>query len=153
MPPGAWDADVQPLGRAPRPARQLQQARLREVEVHHVDLASTYGIGDWSLEFAVQLLEEICTTFTVRSDKPGVRVVATDYGYSSTTGPSPPIEVHGPCGPWQAGWQVATSVMTWPLAATFPCPYPRGGRGQCGRRDEPSDRRPGRPRAIVLGAH
>lgn len=126
MPSGAWDADVQPLGRAPRTARQLQWARLREVEVHHVDLASTYGSGDWSLEFAVQLLEEICTTFAVRGDKPCVRVVATDYGYSCTTGPSPPIEVHGPVrslAAWLAGRHLGDDLAT---RSDVPLPIPPG---------------------------
>ena len=33
--------------------------RLREVEIHHADLGSGYSYGDWSPEFAVQLLDSV----------------------------------------------------------------------------------------------
>jgi maleylpyruvate isomerase len=42
-----------------QPAAALPWVRLREVEVHHVDLAAGYGPQDWSDGFALRLLREI----------------------------------------------------------------------------------------------
>jgi hypothetical protein len=42
-------------------AAMLPWARLREVEVHHVDLDAGYTPEDWSDAFALRLLREIVT--------------------------------------------------------------------------------------------
>jgi maleylpyruvate isomerase len=44
-------------------AATLPWARLREVEVHHVDLGAGYGPADWSDAFALRLLREIVTGY------------------------------------------------------------------------------------------
>ncbi|MFG1920028.1 maleylpyruvate isomerase family mycothiol-dependent enzyme [Micromonospora sp. NPDC048898] len=57
MPAEAWAATVQArLG--PWPATLLVWGRLREIEVHHLDLAADYGAADWSDTFAHRLLRE-----------------------------------------------------------------------------------------------
>ncbi len=42
----------------------MHWARLREVEVHHVDLAAGYGPEDWSPAFSLRLLREVTAGLT-----------------------------------------------------------------------------------------
>ena len=59
-----------------QPAAALPWARLREVEVHHVDLACAYTPEDWSDGFALRLLCEI-----VSGAKPqGSAMILRPYG-------------------------------------------------------------------------
>ncbi|MFF5179855.1 maleylpyruvate isomerase family mycothiol-dependent enzyme [Micromonospora sp. NPDC000316] len=60
MPTEAWGATVQSR-RGPWPAALLVWGRLREIEVHHLDLAAGYRPGDWSDTFAHRLLREAAT--------------------------------------------------------------------------------------------
>lgn len=92
----AWDRPVRPLGRERRPARRLLWARLREVEVHHVDLAAGYGFADWSEAFAARLLGEVAGTFAARGDRPALRLVADDVDEVWGTGQEPEFIVSGP---------------------------------------------------------
>ncbi|MCG5451146.1 MULTISPECIES: maleylpyruvate isomerase family mycothiol-dependent enzyme [Micromonospora] len=57
MPADAWAATVQ-ARRGPWPAALLVWGRLREIEVHHLDLAVDYRAADWSETFAHRLLRE-----------------------------------------------------------------------------------------------
>ncbi|MFF0177209.1 MULTISPECIES: maleylpyruvate isomerase family mycothiol-dependent enzyme [Micromonospora] len=57
MPAAAWGATVR-ARRGPWPAALLVWGRLREIEVHHLDLAADYRPGDWSEAFAHRLLRE-----------------------------------------------------------------------------------------------
>ncbi|MEO3774213.1 maleylpyruvate isomerase family mycothiol-dependent enzyme [Micromonospora sp. B9E7] len=57
MPAEAWAATVQ-ARKGPWPAALLVWGRLREIEVHHLDLAADYRAGDWSDTFAHRLLRE-----------------------------------------------------------------------------------------------
>ncbi|MET8122148.1 maleylpyruvate isomerase family mycothiol-dependent enzyme [Micromonospora sp. NPDC005291] len=57
MPADAWAATVQ-ARRGPWPAALLVWGRLREIEVHHLDLAADYRPADWSETFAHRLLRE-----------------------------------------------------------------------------------------------
>src|SRR5688572_18903427 len=58
MPAAAWTFHLDFLGQS---AAAVPWARLREVEVHHVDLGAGYTHGDWSDAFALRLLREIVT--------------------------------------------------------------------------------------------
>ena len=51
LPAEAWAAQVQMLVGPPMPARRVLDWRLREVEIHHVDLATGYRPADWPGEF------------------------------------------------------------------------------------------------------
>ncbi|MFI6244401.1 maleylpyruvate isomerase family mycothiol-dependent enzyme [Micromonospora sp. NPDC050795] len=57
MPADAWAATVQ-ARKGPWPAALLVWGRLREIEVHHLDLAADYRAADWSEAFAHRLLRE-----------------------------------------------------------------------------------------------
>jgi maleylpyruvate isomerase len=56
MPAAAWTFHLPSTG---QPAAAVPWARLREVEVHHVDLGVAYTPADWSDAFALRLLREI----------------------------------------------------------------------------------------------
>lgn len=58
MPAEAWTFHLPPTGLS---AAAVPWARLREVEVHHVDLGAGYTPADWSDAFALRLLREIVT--------------------------------------------------------------------------------------------
>jgi maleylpyruvate isomerase len=54
-----WAALCRPLHGDPMPVSRLAWTRWREVEVHAVDLAATYGPADWPPEFVERLLTEL----------------------------------------------------------------------------------------------
>src|SRR5690349_1305238 len=56
MPAEAWTFFLPPTGAS---AAAVPWARLREVEVHHVDLGRQYTPEDWSDGFALRLLREL----------------------------------------------------------------------------------------------
>ena len=56
MPAEAWTFHLPSTGQS---AAAVPWARLREVEVHHVDLGRDYSPADWSDAFALRLLREI----------------------------------------------------------------------------------------------
>ncbi|MFI6129249.1 maleylpyruvate isomerase family mycothiol-dependent enzyme [Micromonospora sp. NPDC051141] len=100
MPPGAWGATVQ-TRRGPWPAALLVWARLREIEVHHVDLAAGYRPADWPEAFAQRLLHEVATgladdpaapAMLLRPDGPARDLVVGDpEGAPTITGPAPEL--------------------------------------------------------------
>jgi maleylpyruvate isomerase len=61
MPAEAWTYHLPSTG---QPAAAVPWARLREVEVHHVDLGLAYAPADWSDAFALRLLREIVSGAT-----------------------------------------------------------------------------------------
>lgn len=56
MPAEAWTFYLPSTGQS---AAAVPWARLREVEVHHVDIGAAYAPADWSDAFALRLLREI----------------------------------------------------------------------------------------------
>jgi maleylpyruvate isomerase len=56
MPAQAWTTVLPGTG---QPAAAVPWSRLREVEVHHVDLGDRYTPADWSDAFSLRLLREI----------------------------------------------------------------------------------------------
>ena len=70
LPDGAWAAQVQGLTGPPIPARGVLDWRLREVEIHHVDLAAGYRPGDWPGEFVTASLRGVAGEFAGREDTP-----------------------------------------------------------------------------------
>ena len=70
LPGEAWAAQVQMLAGPPMPARRVPDWRLREVEIHHVDLAAGYRPADWPEEFVTDNLPEVAGSFAGREDTP-----------------------------------------------------------------------------------
>ncbi|MEG3637521.1 maleylpyruvate isomerase family mycothiol-dependent enzyme [Micromonospora palythoicola] len=71
MPVSAWGASVE-TRHGSRPAALLVWSRLRELEVHHVDLAAGYRHTDWSPDFGHRLLHEVTSGFADRGDVPAM---------------------------------------------------------------------------------
>jgi maleylpyruvate isomerase len=58
LPAEAWSVELD-LKNGPAPAALVPWRRLREVEVHHVDLGAAYAPRDWPEAFAHRLLHEV----------------------------------------------------------------------------------------------
>jgi maleylpyruvate isomerase len=69
MPVEAWAGTVQ-TRRGPWPAAMLVWGRLREIEVHHVDLDAGYRPADWPEAFGHRLLHEVAGDLAGRADVP-----------------------------------------------------------------------------------
>jgi maleylpyruvate isomerase len=84
LPDGAWEREGRTLTVA-RTMRDFVDMRLREVEIHHVDLGLGYEPSDWPVHFVADLLEMIFATMPQRAaaGRPPVdaayRVVSTDH--------------------------------------------------------------------------
>lgn len=89
VPPDEWDTTIDrvPGGRI-FPAAEVPGMRLREVEIHHVDLAVGYDRSSWPPEFAAHLLDALLP----RPDASGpFEARATDLGRSWTYGERGPV--------------------------------------------------------------
>ncbi|MEU5939835.1 maleylpyruvate isomerase family mycothiol-dependent enzyme [Micromonospora sp. NPDC047548] len=71
MPVEAWSATVE-TRRGPWKAAMLVWGRLREIEVHHVDLAVGYRPADWPSAFAHHLLHEVVAGLAARTAVPAM---------------------------------------------------------------------------------
>jgi maleylpyruvate isomerase len=88
--------------------------RLREIEVHHVDLDAGYGPGDWSEAFTLHLLREVVADLGAAT--PALRVSADDLHFAAEIGAgsaeigagSAPVEVRGPARAL-AAWLIGRS--------------------------------------------
>ncbi|GAA3946594.1 maleylpyruvate isomerase [Amorphoplanes auranticolor] len=96
----AWTFFLAPTGAS---AAAVPWARLREVEVHHVDLGRGYSPEDWSDAFALRLLREIVTNM------PDLDLVLRPQGVEHTLtigNPEGAPEISGPTrsiAAWLAG--------------------------------------------------
>jgi maleylpyruvate isomerase len=79
MPAQAWSNVVQLRSGAEVPAAALPWHRLRELEVHHVDLAAAYRPEDWPESFAQRLLLEAAASLGDRPQTPPMVLDATDW--------------------------------------------------------------------------
>ncbi|MEK8110078.1 maleylpyruvate isomerase family mycothiol-dependent enzyme [Micromonospora sp. M12] len=100
MPADAWAATVQ-ARKGPWPAALLVWGRLREIEVHHLDLGADYRATDWSPTFAHRLLREAASHHAVGPTPPSMvlRLDGTEHevvigdrvGAPIVTGPVPDL--------------------------------------------------------------
>ncbi|MFI7023430.1 maleylpyruvate isomerase family mycothiol-dependent enzyme [Micromonospora sp. NPDC049900] len=117
MPAPAWAATVE-TRRGPWPAALLVWGRLREVEIHHVDLAAAYRPADWSPTFGHRLLHEVATGFAGRDDAPPMvlrfdgagheLVVGERAGAPVVTGPAAELAA------WLTGRSTGTALTVVP---------------------------------------
>jgi maleylpyruvate isomerase len=97
MPAQAWAETVQLRSGAVIPAAALPWHRLREVEVHHVDLAAAYRPEDWPEAFTQRLLHDAAASLGERADAPAIVLHATDLGRDVKVGhPDGAPTVSGP---------------------------------------------------------
>jgi maleylpyruvate isomerase len=102
MPAAAWTFRLPELGQS---AAAVPWARLREVEVHHVDLDSGYTPAEWSEAFALRLLREIVAGAGPDTPAMVLRPFGTEYPLTIGAADNPPV-VGGPTkslAAWLAG--------------------------------------------------
>ena len=63
MPAEAWTVEVRWTAGNQAPAARVMWSRLREVEIHHVDLGAGYTPADWPEAFTLRLLRETAHRF------------------------------------------------------------------------------------------
>jgi maleylpyruvate isomerase len=101
MPAEAWTVVLPATG----PAAAVPWYRLREVEVHHVDLGARYTPADWPDAFALRLLREIVAEATDKWPPMILRPWGTDHPMTIGDGAGAPV-VGGPTkslAAWLAG--------------------------------------------------
>jgi maleylpyruvate isomerase len=86
LPVDRWTVEL-PLEHGPQVAARLPWRRLREVEVHHVDLVAGYAPADWPESFAHRLLHEVADGL------PGVDLTlrVDGLGHALTLGAGGPV--------------------------------------------------------------
>jgi maleylpyruvate isomerase len=61
-------------------AWEIPMMRVREIEIHRVDLADGYTADDWSGRFTLRTMAQVHRTFTARGDMPVASLRATNTG-------------------------------------------------------------------------
>lgn len=84
--PEMWLTTLEIPGRSQTTAYGVWR-RLREVEVHHVDLHAGYRPADWPEAFSRRLLQEVLTGYPGRDDVPAMLLRPTETGQEHTVGP------------------------------------------------------------------
>jgi maleylpyruvate isomerase len=87
LPAEAWAAQVR-SSRGPRVAATLVWGRLREVEVHHVDLAAGYRTVDWPDAFSQRVLHEVVHDLAHRDTPLALVLRPTETGQPLILGPA-----------------------------------------------------------------
>jgi maleylpyruvate isomerase len=86
MPPDKWSATLRWTSGGVGPAARVVWSRLREVEIHHVDLAREYTAADWPEAFTVRLLTGLAKDFGGREDGPRLVLRAPEIGHDLPVG-------------------------------------------------------------------
>jgi maleylpyruvate isomerase len=116
LPAAAWMVPVRTLSGGSFPARGILAHRLREVEIHHVDLAAGYAPGDWPQAFVAATLPEVASSLAGRPDTPACCILPDGIDNGFWIGP----EEYGPVPVMVAGG--ACDLLAWLLGRG-------GGRG------------------------
>ncbi|MBB5789621.1 maleylpyruvate isomerase family mycothiol-dependent enzyme [Jiangella mangrovi] len=110
MPDDGWERQVRRGFAAtgePLPGRRVLWLRLRELEIHHVDLDAGYEPGHWPSAFVRRALDETVRAFGRRDDVPAI-ALEVDGGGVEHLGPDAPVTVAG--GPAELlGWLTGRS--------------------------------------------
>ena len=83
-----WDHDVAGIGGEPQAAAAFLFGRLREVEIHHVDLDAGYVPSDWDDAFVRRVLEQVPARLSAGASAP-FAAAATDLGMRVEVGDAP----------------------------------------------------------------
>ncbi|MBB1256627.1 maleylpyruvate isomerase family mycothiol-dependent enzyme [Streptomyces sp. OF3] len=86
LPPAAWDTPIRPRTGEWCTAERVVGIRLRELEVHHVDLAVGYTFADVPGAAADWILHDVLTTLAARDDAPALRITAADTALDTRLG-------------------------------------------------------------------
>ncbi|MFF8309855.1 maleylpyruvate isomerase family mycothiol-dependent enzyme [Streptomyces lydicus] len=86
LPAAAWAHEVRLRTGEARTAAGLISARLRELEVHHADLAAGYTFADVPPEAARWIIDDLIEAQRRRDGTPPLRIEATDTGLTHELG-------------------------------------------------------------------
>lgn len=112
MSPADWQAEVRNRQGGTLTADKIVWMRLRETEIHHVDLAVGYTPADWPALFVARLLPEAIGDLSDNlhpEATPTFDIQSTDTDFIATIGPGRPH--HTVLGP-------ATALLGWLLGRT-----------------------------------
>jgi maleylpyruvate isomerase len=119
VPPDRWSFEVHGIAGEPQPVARFLFGRLREVEIHHVDLAAGYGAKDWDEAFVRAVLEEVPGRLGGSASEPFV-AEATDLGMTVRIGDADTGRaVRGP----------GRALLAWLLGRDDGAGLDHGGRG------------------------
>jgi maleylpyruvate isomerase len=91
LPEVAWRASVRMRPGELRAPAALPLIRLREIEVHHVDLAVGYTFGEIAADTAAWVIDDILMELGRRAEIRPLRLTATDTGLSRELGVDGPL--------------------------------------------------------------
>jgi maleylpyruvate isomerase len=92
LPDAAWSVVVRPRTGEPATAERLVFIRLRELEMHHVDLAAGYAFADIPPEVTTLVIDDILASHERRPDSgPRLRISATDVTLERELGSGGPL--------------------------------------------------------------
>lgn len=118
LPGDRLDAEVSILAGRRFPVRHIAWYRLREVEIHHVDLGAGYTPEQWPEGFVRRVLEETVTAFGHKEGVPAFALRTTDTGRTWRLGTAAePPTVAGPehaLFAWLCGRDVGTTLSVTP---------------------------------------
>jgi maleylpyruvate isomerase len=115
MSPQSWAAAVDWLSGRTTPVAYVMWSRLREVEVHHVDLDAGYDPADWPDPFVHRLLHELAADLA--GGMAPVRLRAADLERELTVGHHPTVTVSGrghAIAAWLTGRTIDTELVVTP---------------------------------------
>lgn len=127
VPADRWDVPVRWNDTTERPARAVLAARLREVEIHHVDLGLDHTPAHWHEDFSAHVLDGATRVMTAAGDAPAARLHAVDTDRTWELGApdeSSPL-VAGPQAAllaWLIGRSSGDGLTVEPDGATLPTP-------------------------------
>ncbi len=129
LPEDRHDFPVRKRGGDTMPAREILWARMREVEIHHVDARIGYAPQDWPERFVAQLLPEVVATFAARRGEgpDGFTVRATDLDVELPLG-GRAFAVTGPAAElvaWLTGRSAGTALRIDPADEPAAGPPPQ----------------------------
>ncbi|MFI5778615.1 maleylpyruvate isomerase family mycothiol-dependent enzyme [Nocardia sp. NPDC051570] len=114
MPADRWTYRVRARTGKELPASTVPWLRLREIEIHHVDLNIGYRSQDWPADFVARMLTERVDALDLAAASnrpagakpmtsdpsqplpPSFTIETTDTGYAATIGPAPTAKISGP---------------------------------------------------------
>jgi maleylpyruvate isomerase len=109
MPPAAWANVVRWTSGPEAPAARVMWSRLREVEIHHVDLDAGYTPADWPEAFTLRMLRSLARDFGRRDDGPRLVVRAPEVGPDLPIGPGATEPVVAGPGAAVVAWLIGRS--------------------------------------------
>jgi maleylpyruvate isomerase len=86
MPAEAWAQVVRTTSGNQLTAAEVMFSRLREVEIHHVDLGLGYSPDDWPEAFALRMVHILVASYARREDGPRLVIRSPEVGRDLTVG-------------------------------------------------------------------